>query len=366
MKNAKILWFVFFSLSVCFVYSQNLKKPEKKDYLLLMEAQSKYDALDYGGALKDAVEAKKIRKELSDWRVFTLKKALSPAAVRKAGDLISDVLPVLESRNEKNAVDIINFLVEIKSLNFFNNSVNRLIEYVSESKAYPEADYLCGRIYQIEGEYKIAMQFYDTAVKNASFLDIYSVKYDILYNMADIAFQQGNTDEYETYLLSILADDNEHYKNKTFKTAVLRTIGLKTEKEPLKKFFELYRAESRYFYRAYYLLSEFYDKNGDSENALFISALGSLSVFTRLYEIIKQRDPQYTYAGLADLFSRMPLWDDVDVWAKDNNIWDMFFNFIQLAKKRGGDLFAVQFLNVIKESAPEKYWRDRAATLLAE
>ena len=91
-------------------------------------------------------------------------------------------------------------------------------------------------------------------MQNADFLDIPAEKYEILYQMAYLAQQKNDNAEYEKYLLMILADDSLYYKNTVFCNAVMRTISSPAEKEPLKKFFSLYRVDSSNYLRAYNLI----------------------------------------------------------------------------------------------------------------
>lgn len=365
MKSLKlsVCFISLFFLLPCFLSAQTPLKPEENDWRILLEAQNSFDNHEYSQSLQFALDAKKIRSQQKTWESYIITESLRPAAVRRVGDSISNILPVLKSRNEAIALDIINKIFEKKTEDDFNNSMTSLVAFISDSKVYPEADYICGQVYENEGEYELAIQFYDEAVKNSSFLDIQDVKYDILYRMADIAYKQQNNEDYEKYLLSILSDDKDYFQNITFKNAILRTIDLKTDKEPLEKFILLYRVNNKYFYKAYTLLSDFYIENNQMDMAIFTSALSCLTSFTRMYAIIKMRTPEYVYRNLADFFNTISLYEDVEKWSIENNIWIQFINFADLAKKRGDFLFASQLLTVLEESAPEQYWKNRASVL---
>ena len=229
----------------------------------------------------------------------------TPYQVRKAGDVLSSVLPVLRERRSDEAVGIIQALLNKKTSEFFDNSIKQMVAYIAASKVYPEADYLCGKVYQIEGEYDLAMNFYDSAVKNSDYLDIPETKYEILYTMADMALQQKNLKNYEEYLLNILNDDTEYFKNTPFKNALLRTIDSQTDKAPVEKFFLLYRADSSYYSKAYYLLSKYYQNAQEFDKAVFASSLSSLTLFTHIYKIIKVRNPKYVYSDLSGFFAEI-------------------------------------------------------------
>lgn len=365
MKKLTLFSAIIFCIITNFSLSaKNPVKPEKKDYEVLLEAQEKFDLLDYGGALNKALEAKEIRQQLCKWQLFILDKELSPAAVRTKGDYIPDIVSILQSRNAKDAVEIINSFIDKKSLDFFEGSVKKLVSYVELLKVYPEADFLCGKVYQFEGEYDVAMQFFDAAIKNAEFLDVYAEKYDILYQMADIAYQTGKKTDYEKYLLLILSDDEKYYKNSVFYNAIIRTISSNEDKDPLNKFFMLYRAETKFYLKAYQLIAEYYKENAQGQKALVADAMAVLSSFTSIYSAIKIRDPEYNYTTLQDFFVTLTKWHDIELWLIDHDVWKSFTEFALLCRRSGYVTFATQMLEAIKESCNEPYWKKRAENLL--
>ena len=85
-----------------------------------------------------------------------------------------------------------------------------------------------------------------------SFVYFSKIRRSVKIRYADII----DNAEYEKYLLMILADDSLYYKNTVFCNAVMRTISSPAEKEPLKKFFSLYRVDSSNYLRAYNLISK--------------------------------------------------------------------------------------------------------------
>lgn len=364
MKKYKFLFAFLFLFTPFFnIFAAKPQKPEQKDWRILLEAQNKYDSLDYSSALIEANRAKSVRLQNSVWAEFILNEAISPMQVRKGGDAISDVLPILEERYSDDAVEVIRSLLKSKSAAFFDNSMKKLIEYVTALRVYPEADYLCGKVYQSEGEYDLAMRYYDSAVKNADFLDIYEIKYEILYTMAEISYQKNEYQKYEEYLLNILKDDIDYYQNENFRNALLRTIDSKTDKEPVEKFFLLYRANKIVFSKAYYLLAKYYQQQSNDDKAIVAMSLNSLAIFTHIYEIVKIRNPKYSYDKLNNFFIKFQTYDDIKDWTYENNLWDSLIEFAQLAKRRGDVLFSNQLLAIIKESSSDDYWKNKASQL---
>lgn len=342
-----------------FLSAKEPLRPEEKDYDVLLTAQEMLDSMDYGGALKMAMHAKNIRTQLCAWQLFILEKELSPAAVRSKGDYLPDVLQILKERNSFDAVQIISSLIEKKTDVFFDYSMKKLVSYISEKKAYPEADFICGKVYQFEGEYEMAMQFYDAAVQNADFLDIPAEKYEILYQMAYLAQQKNDNAEYEKYLLMILADDSLYYKNTVFCNAVMRTISSPAEKEPLKKFFSLYRVDSSNYLRAYNLISKYYLEYGETQKAVTAMALSVLSAFSKIYNVVHIREPYGNYSDFEELFIKMQDWEDITQWLQNNAVWETFISFAELTENLGYRTFSEQLFIAVYNSCPEKYWKQK-------
>ena len=141
------------------------------------------------------------RKKESQWYVDTLEQALKPMAVQNAGDNIDVVKKILIERNSTEAVKVINDVVTLKGANYFDNSIQAIIDYYKTFYIYPEADFLEAKIYRLEGEFELAKQFYIEAWKNSDKLDIPMEKYDILYELASLYKIQNNLADYEKTLL---------------------------------------------------------------------------------------------------------------------------------------------------------------------
>ena len=71
--------------------------------------------------------------------------------------------------------------IEKQGLDFFNGSYSDLIEFVSVYAHYPEADFLLGKIYKLEGEYSVALNYMKDAYEYSVNLDVSMEKYDLLY-----------------------------------------------------------------------------------------------------------------------------------------------------------------------------------------
>ena len=168
----------------------------------LQTAEIALQAGRYDDAMKACEDAKLRRSEESEYETQILDNALKPQEVAREGDLLSDVLPVLRRREASQALKIINKYLELFGTARFDNSISAIRTYVRSRTEYPEADYMIGTVYRYEGEYTFAEKYYLKAYNESALLEIPDVKYDILYDMAEIARIQDKYEDYEKFRLS--------------------------------------------------------------------------------------------------------------------------------------------------------------------
>ena len=317
---------------------------------------------DYGKALKYSEDAILYRKQRIENQINTLKNSLSAKRVQAAGDHISSVLSVLESRKEYETAGIINYYIKKKGSAYFEDSITKLLEYLENSKDFPEAHKIIGDIYKLEGEYEYAEEYYLMALDKADVLDIPEEKYEILYMLADISRLENDLPKMEIRLLNILADD-KNYKDSALKRAMKGTIASE-KKESMAKFFNLYRADSYNCINSYNQLAEYYHDNNQQEKALEFAALAAITSFTRINEIISLRNSVYEYENLEGFMQEASFYDDVIEWGSRNSAWKSFNTLAAYAKEAGYINFATSLLRVIARYTPETYWQRDAVLQL--
>lgn len=352
------LFLIFVSLSV---FSQVVpKKPESDElsWRILQAAQFAFDRGEFSKAMNLANKAKANRVAESDYEVYILDVALSPLAVRRAGDDFDAVLEVLKERDQIEAISIINRYLELYGTKFFGYSVQRMASWVQEKQVYPEADFLIGKIYRLEGEYKTAIDFYEKARSKSSFLDIPDQLYDILYEMADLIRLGNNNEEYKKALLLIL-DNDPSYKDIVLRRAMLKIIDA-NKPSNVDRFFDLFRASSPKTLNALYNISVIFEEEGEVENSLFASALGSVESFSHILDSISGRDTGFEFTTLADFFQKISEYEDIRIWCEQNHFWENLINFCRKICIRGDILYGNAMLEVISENSPDPYTRSAA------
>ena len=337
---------------------------EEAPWRMLEQAQVAYDGGNYGLALNLANKAKENRALQINWDLNVLETALSPRQVKKAGDRFEDVLAVLAERDSNEAIALIKQYLLFHGEAFYSNSVAELVSWLEKSAVYPEADFLTGKIYQLEGEFQLASSFYEKARTEADFLDVPDVKYDILYAMADLAKQLDKREEFEQSLLLVLSAD-ENYQSRVLARSFEKIVDADSG-ENVDRFFSLFRCSARHSVPALYELSLLYKERGSNAELFKCAALGMLEAFTHMLEALQERDAAYRYEDLAGFFAKTGEYADFITWAQDVHLWELFFLFVDSSAARGSLVFAEQFYTVMSESLPDAYWRAQAANRLSK
>ncbi len=327
----------------------------------LKRAQNYFESNDFGNAIKYAENAKEIRKQDASWQIYTLENTLRKTRVRNAGDSLDRVMPVLKELELSDALDIIRQHSEKMGMDYFTNSYSKFFEFVSDYESYPEADYLLGKIYRLEGEFSVAQEYMLSAYNKSRYLDVPMEKYDLLYDLAALSKDLSLENDYETYLLAIISD-NERYNEKSFTDAVLKSIN--NNKKSIKKFFELYRCESDLGLSALVNLVSFYLEKEESSKALRYAAIATVISVTKIDSVLKQRISDYTYSSFEDMLVKCSSYDDIIKWGNDNRIWELYCNFAKICATSGKVIFALDLYDILSRAEPEVYWKNYATKQL--
>lgn len=343
------------------LFAQHVPKrpaPGELSWRILQDARLAFDKGEFSSAMNLANRAKANRVAESDYEVYILDVALSPLPVRRAGDDFDAVLAVLAERDQNEAISLIARYLELYGEDFFQYSVHRMAEWVEKKRVYPEADFLIGKIYRLEGEYKTALDFYEKARMESAFLDIPAQQYDILYEMADLLRHQDETERYKQALLLIL-DKDPHYKDGVLRRAMLKIIDA-NKRENVDRFFDLFRASSPKTLNALYNISVMFEREGEAESSLFASALGMVESLSHILDSISGRDAGFEYTTLAAFLTKIGEYDDIVQWCEENNFWNYLIDFCRKAAARGNVLYANAMLEDIARATPDSYCRASA------
>lgn len=359
-----IILFIFINYTFT---QENIPSPVKdseSSWRILEKAEAAFDSKKYAKASKLVQIAKINRKKESEWSVYTLEQAVKPLSVQKAGDNIDSIVEILTERKSYDAIEVINKAFKMKGQSFFHNSLNTLLEFYKNYSIYPEAEYLQAQLYRIEGEFKLANEYYLSAWKNANLLDIPMQKYDILYDIASLANLTKQNEEYEKTLLLIISEDQNNYQlDSHFISSVLQNIKSGVS---LDKFFLLYRYNAYISISAYFQLANYYSKQNLQDKVLQTSILGMLASVTRIEEVLMERELEYSYQNFNHFYSLACKYPDIVEWGIDNGVWKGFYEFAQALQINGYRDFSFDMYSSILINSPEKYWQELSRERLQE
>ena len=357
-KSFVLLFFTFFAVNVFSV--DLINEDSVQSY---RDAKSFFLNKEYGKALDKCEEAITFRKENILEEVSIITEALKPKQVQRAGDDLSAVLKVLNERNEKRPISVINKYIKLKGEDYFENSISKLISHIQQKEHYPEVYKLIGDIYKLEGEYKFAEDYYKKALDNSNVLNIPNDRFELLYSLAEISEINEDYKRMEIRLLNILTDDST-YKNKALSKALLNTV-VSNKKDCFEKFFELYRGNNYFSLKAYSKLSDYYYSIQDYDKAFNFCALNVITSITKIQEVISSRDITFEFKNIENLLYHVQYYDDIIKWGNDNEIWSSFNLLAKITKELGNIDFTEKLLKVLAQFSPEEYWRKEAVLQLS-
>lgn len=312
---------------------------------VLQNGEECFQAGELGRALEFSEKASSMHsKKIEGW-VATLQTSLSPRQVKKSGDDIDAVREILKARGDSSALYIVDQILKVNSDESFGKSIGKMLAWLEMNSVYPEADILQGKVYESEGEPKLALDKYRNAWKNRDFLDVPDSRYDLAYRMSDLCFDMGEYGSCEKYLLPLLEGDALFGKPGE-ESPSLRAMmqSLRTEKN-VDKFFLLYRHPAYRDLKAYQDLFTFYYEasNKRIDRAFPVAVIAATISTTRLADMLKQDDFEYVYAGMQDLFSRIGHKRELSEYAAKKNLWNSY-NMLATALMEEGLLDQAQSL----------------------
>ncbi|MCR5217223.1 hypothetical protein [Treponema sp.] len=325
----------------------------------IIRARQNLDSGEYSAAIENAELAKASQKQNADWELYLLQNTQKKKKIRKAGDNLLEVLAAMKELGLNDAAAVIDRQLEERGEDYFNGSFSVLMEKEEYFSHCPEADYIIARVYQLEGEFDLSLRYMNLAYEYSDNLIVPAQKYEILYALADLAHDLDSEDDYEKYLLSVLKD-NKSYTDRHFMDAF--TAFVKNDSpEAVEKFFLLYRNRDYDSIKALSKLSRYYLAKGEKEKALECSALGSITIVTKIEETLKDRIIDYNYTTFEDLLIKSARYEDIVVWGSKNCIWETLYSFADISAAQGRINFSSRLFTLLAGCLGDNFWRKMAA-----
>lgn len=367
MKRKIFICFCLINLFMpCISADSRTKGTEDKTWHLLESAKIKMEEKEFGEALLMANKAAELHKKKNSYQYNYLFGALKPSQVKKTGDNLFDVYHTFELREDFDACKILDEIFLTHPPVFFNKSVSALMKWLKEKAAFPDGDYITGKIYFAQGEYLHALSYFEKAWENRNFLEVPEERFNIIYSIADCAKILQKYDLQEKYLLLVLTEDSAYGttgEEGTVLKAMLHTIA---KEKNTAKFFKLYRNENMTALKAYKDLTEIYMQAENTKRALSAAALAANIALTGLSAYLEKADFSYTYSGLKDVLIRCGKNSGILSWAEQKDLWEVFINFADALGVNGYEQSAADLYYTIAESVPSIDYAQRALYKLAK
>lgn len=365
----KLVFFLILIFSFTCVYAQVANNSfNTASWKLLDNAQRAYDEGDIMMALKLAENARQARIEEFTNAAVTMENALIPTAVQRRGDLIPDIRSIWEERKETQAIAVLDNALLLHDEEYFDNSITAVCNWYRSRIAYPEAEYLIGKIYMVEGEYEVASSFYNQAISHAEVLDVQEENISILYDYAYLDELRNDMNGFEENLLMIMEYNQDYMdymgprSSSSYLSAIIRATRRNFTPD---KFFLLYRSDYYDTISACIDLAEYYSEKDYNDKAFPVSALAVLTSFTRIYEILTSRNVKYTYTTVEGFLEEASQYSDVQKWMKDNKVWNGFYTFGKLLLDyQKNSAMAADMFTVLTEKCPDNYVKNAAEKML--
>ncbi len=334
-------------------------------WLQLDRARTAYSRGEYGDALRLTETARAAKHEITARRIAVLEAAFAPGEVKRAGDDLSAIRPILAERGEKEALDTLDALARTRGAAESGKSASKLIAWLKRSDVFPEADFLEGLVHDAEGETAIALKLYLTAWENRDFLDIPDQRYDILYRMAESSLGLGDADTAEKDYLQILSDDPVYGTPDRPSPTLVAMKNTLVESKDTAKFIRLYRHENRTAFRAAARLSVLYlDDNANPERALNLTVLTATMAVSSLDRVLKTRRLQWDGSTLESLARAFSGNRELSAWSASEGLWDPFLSLSRTLVAAGNRPQALSLLSDLALHCPDPAVARKATGLI--
>ncbi len=396
MKKKTMLRFVCLSaflmvlfLSLCYGeqesgYENSGNLISSQVWELMRNAEFYFDKGDTGNALLLSEKARDVHRLEIESMSADLKRAVSSREIKRVGDNISFVYQALSFRKD-SGVEVLDRVLAKHPPAFFSNSINALISWLDGASAFPEADVFSGRVYESEGEYALALSFYEEAWKHRAFFDVPGDRTVLVYHMADLAGFTGNLGAREDYLLLALAGDSVFGtpgRESGTLLAMIRTAkediegsqgsssGVSGSKKAVSpafvKFFSLYRNDNPSALKAYRDLTDFYyrDSGKRLDRAMATGVLSASTAFTLLENAVRQYEFGYSYTSFGETLRLASKYSEIKEWASRVSLWDSFLQFASVLFDSGAEEFAAALWMNLSMFCPDRQIAEKAASFM--
>lgn len=205
----------------------------------------------------------------------------------------------------------------------FSETLTLLKRVQAEYGEKPEAVFLTGQVYEIEGEYRIAQKYYERALELSKQFYVLEDKYQVLYRLAHMYLAEKRYKDYERTLNEILRSHPETRSERfeKFRTSLSKLVTTDGFNAAL----QLYRLKNDFSTRANRELGIFYCRTRRSDKAILHLTLSQIGILSTLIEEIKFIDPGYQFKDLKELLSLAVARPYLKGYLNESGAWEGFY-----------------------------------------
>ena len=259
-------------------------------------------------------------------------------------------------------LDALDLTLDYRSFEELNDSLDKLAEAIGALAMYPESEFWIGRVFQAEGELKLAEIQYQRAWDMREAYEISDERYTALYALADLYRTRGEYPKMEEQYLLIVQDDPtaSDPRNEYLRAAMVNTLT----KDGFDKFMSLYRTELDFAVQAYDSLGSFWYESGRQAKAVLYVGLAVNRVLTKVIDAIRSGEPSYSYVTLGELLERITGRRDLKDYTKSADLYRLLFTLADALYANGARTSAVGIWKSLSTATEAGAWGTRAAAQL--
>lgn len=252
--------------------------------------------------------------------------------------------------------------LDYRTFDELEDSLPKLEKTAAALATYPEAEYWIGRVFQAEGELRLAEIQYLRAWDMREAYEIADDRFTPLYALADLYRTRGDFPRMEEQYLLIVRNDPVGFdpKNEYLRNAMLNTLM----REGLDKFMSLYRTEGDFAVEAYDALGSFWYESGRQGKAVLYLGLAVNRVLTKAIDAVRTKEPSYAFEKLKELLERISGRRDLAEFAQASDLYRLLFTLADALYANGARAPARQIWQTLALATDSGQWGTRSASQL--
>ncbi len=259
-------------------------------------------------------------------------------------------------------LDALYLTLEYRTFDELGDSLAKLQGAAAALAMYPEAEFWIGRVFQAEGELRLAEIQYSRAWDMREAYEISDDRFTPLYALADLHRTRGDFLRMEEQYLAVVRHDPtaSDPRNEYLRNAMLNTLT----KDGFDKFMSLYRTEGDFAVRAYDALGTFWYESGRQGKAVLYLGLGVNRILTKAIDAVRSGEPSYAYTRLAELMGRISSQRDLAEFARNAELHRLLFTLADALYANGARGPARELWRTLADLPDSGIWGTRSASQL--